>query len=143
MQNQQENAQGKRILNKIKREEKCIPDLIFQIEDYEKYLIQLSKLTKINLLKHAKRSTARDFKILKAKPREDQREDEGNHEYLAASENHSSEESEGKENESQEVASPELCQAADVQNSSSDNEDEGLIIKRKKAKRSEVVEDSD
>lgn len=141
MQNQQENVQGKRILNKIKREEKCIPDLIFQIEDYEKYLIQLSKLTKINLLKHAKRSTARDFKILEAKPREDQREDEGNHEDLA--ENQSSEESEGEENESQEVASHELCEAAEVQNSSSDNEDEGLIIKRKKAKQSEVVEDSD
>lgn len=48
-------------LTKIRRETKCIPDLIFQIEDYEKYLIQLSKLTKVNLLRHAKRSVARDF----------------------------------------------------------------------------------
>ncbi|XVF66198.1 hypothetical protein PTKIN_Ptkin10aG0016300 [Pterospermum kingtungense] len=61
---QQENANSKGIINKIKRENKCIPDLIFQIEDYEKYLIRLSKATKVNLLKHAKRSTSRDFRIL-------------------------------------------------------------------------------
>ncbi|KAM3323921.1 Fanconi anemia group I protein [Capsicum chacoense] len=40
------------------------PDLIYQIEDCEKYLIQISKATKINLLRHAKRSTSRDFKII-------------------------------------------------------------------------------
>ncbi|CAN8255542.1 unnamed protein product [Cochlearia groenlandica] len=57
------NPNAKRIINKIKQENKCIPDLIFQIEDYERYLIQLSKITKFNLLRHAKRSTARDFKI--------------------------------------------------------------------------------
>ncbi|KAJ0979783.1 hypothetical protein J5N97_015257 [Dioscorea zingiberensis] len=65
--NQQENIQSKGIISKIKRESKCIPELIFQIEDYERYLIQLSKLTKVNLLRHAKRSTARDFKILETK----------------------------------------------------------------------------
>lgn len=64
LQNQKESRASKgTVLNKIKRENKCIPDLIFQIEDYEKYLILLSKATKINLLRHAKRSTARDFKI--------------------------------------------------------------------------------
>ncbi|KAG4129173.1 hypothetical protein ERO13_D09G062000v2 [Gossypium hirsutum] len=61
---QQENANSKGMINKIKRENKCIPELIFQIEDYEKHLIRLSKATKMNLLKHAKRSTCRDFKIL-------------------------------------------------------------------------------
>ncbi|KAL1806687.1 hypothetical protein ACET3Z_029755 [Daucus carota] len=61
-QNQQESAR-KGILNKIKRENRCIPELIFQIEDYEKYLILLSKAIKINLLRHAKRSTSRDFRI--------------------------------------------------------------------------------
>lgn len=60
-QNQQIPIKGN--LAKIRRETKCIPDLIFQIEDYEKYLIQLSKLTKVNLLRHAKRSVARDFQI--------------------------------------------------------------------------------
>ncbi|KAK8573012.1 hypothetical protein V6N12_029051 [Hibiscus sabdariffa] len=61
---QQESGGGKGMINKIKRENKCIPELIFQIEDYEKHLIRLSKATKMNLLKHAKRSTSRDFKIL-------------------------------------------------------------------------------
>ncbi|XP_062107746.1 uncharacterized protein LOC133818728 isoform X3 [Humulus lupulus] len=61
---QVENASSKGIINKIKRENRCVPDLIFQIEDYEKFLIQLSKASKINLLRHAKRSTARDFKII-------------------------------------------------------------------------------
>lgn len=69
LQNQQEsrNTKIRGIVSKIKRENRCIPDLIFQIEDYEKYLIQLSKATKINLLRHAKRSTSRDFKILDPK----------------------------------------------------------------------------
>ncbi|XP_022029770.1 Fanconi anemia group I protein isoform X2 [Helianthus annuus] len=62
-QNQKESKASKGLINKIKRENRCIPDLIFQIEDYEKYLILLSKATKINLLRHAKRSTARDFRI--------------------------------------------------------------------------------
>jgi fanconi anemia group I protein len=61
LQNQQIPIKGN--LAKIRRETKCIPDLIFQIEDYEKYLIQLSKLTKVNILRHAKRSVARDFQI--------------------------------------------------------------------------------
>ena len=65
VQDQQENAKSRGLLlSKIKRENRWIPDLIFQIEDYEKYLIQLSKATKVNLLRHAKRSTSRDFKIL-------------------------------------------------------------------------------
>lgn len=66
MQDQQDtvSSNSKGIINKIKQENKCIPDLIFQIEDYERYLIQLSKVTKFNLLRHAKRSTARDFKII-------------------------------------------------------------------------------
>ncbi|CAE6230013.1 unnamed protein product [Arabidopsis arenosa] len=58
------SSNSKGIINKIKQENKCIPDLIFQIEDCERYLIQLSKVTKLNLLRHAKRSTARDFKII-------------------------------------------------------------------------------
>lgn len=61
---QQENYQTKGSVNKIKREVRTIPNLVFHVEDYERYLIQLSRLTKVNLLRHAKRSTARDFKIL-------------------------------------------------------------------------------
>ncbi|KAI5081878.1 hypothetical protein GOP47_0001621 [Adiantum capillus-veneris] len=61
---QQENCQTKGAVNKIKREVRTIPNLVFHVEDYERYLIQLSRLTKVNFLRHAKRSTARDFKIL-------------------------------------------------------------------------------
>ncbi|XP_071730859.1 uncharacterized protein [Rutidosis leptorrhynchoides] len=77
LQNQQENRASKGMINKIKRENKCIPDLIFQIEDCEKYLILLSKATKTNLLRHAKRSIARDFKI-KAPQDEADQENESN-----------------------------------------------------------------
>ncbi|CAN0855716.1 Fanconi anemia group I protein [Linum grandiflorum] len=63
---------GKSLMNKIKRENKCIPDLIFQIEDYERYLIKLSKVGKVNLLRHAKRSTARDFKIVENRQQNDE-----------------------------------------------------------------------
>ncbi|CAN4106242.1 unnamed protein product [Withania somnifera] len=61
---QLESTKSKALVTKIKRENRCIPDLIYQIEDCEKYLIQISKATKINLLRHAKRSTSRDFKII-------------------------------------------------------------------------------
>lgn len=37
--------------------------LNIKIEDYEKYLILLTKASKINLLRHAKHSTSRDFRI--------------------------------------------------------------------------------
>uniref|UniRef100_A0A8C2P6E3 FA complementation group I n=1 Tax=Capra hircus TaxID=9925 RepID=A0A8C2P6E3_CAPHI len=45
------------------RETKPIPNLIFAIEQYEKFLIHLSKRSKVNLMKHIKLSTSRDFKI--------------------------------------------------------------------------------
>ncbi|KAM3265231.1 hypothetical protein P3L10_002225 [Capsicum annuum] len=61
---QLDSMKSKALVSKIKRENRCISDLIYQIEDCEKYLIQISKATKINLLRHAKRSTSRDFKII-------------------------------------------------------------------------------
>jgi hypothetical protein len=60
LQDQQENQSS----SKIRREGRTIPNLIYYIEDYERYLIQLSRITKVNLMRHAKRSTARDFKIM-------------------------------------------------------------------------------
>jgi hypothetical protein len=39
--------------------EHSLSDLIFPIEDYEKCLIKLTKLTKVNLMRHAKRSASR------------------------------------------------------------------------------------
>ncbi|XP_037834228.1 Fanconi anemia group I protein isoform X2 [Kryptolebias marmoratus] len=48
---------------KLLRETKAIPNLIFSIEQYEKYLIGLSKKSKVNLMQYMKLSTSRDFRI--------------------------------------------------------------------------------
>ena len=52
--------------NRIKKEARRIPNLIYNIEDCERKLIVLSKASGVNLMRNAKRSTARDFKLLKA-----------------------------------------------------------------------------
>ncbi|KAK4405546.1 Fanconi anemia group I protein [Sesamum angolense] len=141
--NQQESNKPRGIVNKIKRENKRIPDLIFQIEDYEKYLIQLSKTTKVNLLRHAKRSTSRDFKILE--PREDTLEEqnpteEADSDNLNATENKSSEESgdEGEETDSGQLPKSGSPMAAE------DTEDEGeaALPQVKRAKMKRVVQES-
>lgn len=134
LQEQQENANKKGVINKIKRENKCIPDLIFQIEDCEKHLIQLSKLSKINLLRHAKRSTSRDFKILDP-VREEENPDaghEGDDNEAAEAEGESSEHDE--ENGLEDIPSPTAVE-------DSENEDDAATAKR--FKRSKVVQDSD
>ncbi|KAK9933815.1 hypothetical protein M0R45_020990 [Rubus argutus] len=151
MQKKQDNANKKGIINRIKRENRCIPDLIFQIEDYEKYLIQLSKVTKVNLLRHAKRSTARDFQ-LKPKLNEESREEEdapspeANHENINAVENESGEDLDDNEgNGSERILSPDYNNSPPaVEDSGSDNEDGDVPPSAKRLKRvNRVVEDSE
>ncbi|KAK2645650.1 hypothetical protein Ddye_020845 [Dipteronia dyeriana] len=138
---QQENANSKGIINKIKRENKCIPDLIFQIEDYEKYLIKLSKASKVNLLRHAKRSTSRDFKILDPIREEDASNHEANHNESAVAEDESSDHSEDdEENGSEKVSSPLVAAAED---SETDGENVCDLPTAKRIRTSEVVQDSD
>ncbi|CAN9499146.1 unnamed protein product [Ophioblennius macclurei] len=48
---------------KLLRDTKAIPNLVFSIEQYEKYLIALSKKAKVNLMQYMKLSTSRDFRI--------------------------------------------------------------------------------
>ncbi|XP_032379362.1 Fanconi anemia group I protein isoform X1 [Etheostoma spectabile] len=48
---------------KLLRETKAIPNVVFSIEQYEKYLITLSKKSKVNLMQYMKLSTSRDFRI--------------------------------------------------------------------------------
>ncbi|XP_008317251.1 Fanconi anemia group I protein isoform X2 [Cynoglossus semilaevis] len=48
---------------KLLKETKGIPELIFSIEQYEKYLITLTKKSKVNLMQYMKLSTSRDFRI--------------------------------------------------------------------------------
>ncbi|GKU85432.1 hypothetical protein SLEP1_g110 [Rubroshorea leprosula] len=145
-QEQQENSNNKGIINKIRRENKCIPDLIFQIEDYERYLIQLSKATKINLLRHAKRSTARDFKILDPKNvvGEDVPDHEANQNNSAADENESGSDSEDNEgNESEKVSSPQPGSPLAAEDSECEAEDRSDLPNTKRLKRGMVVHDSD
>ncbi|CAM0873122.1 unnamed protein product [Alopecurus aequalis] len=170
----QENQQPckKGILAKIKRESKCIPDLIFQVEDYEKYLIQLSKLTKVNLLRHAKRSVARDFRIQpKEKAEEEQPEgnstpasaasaesdpdeDAGEGPDVPADENLQSSaqrdnvvqdsESDG-DGDAEEILAQRNRAKTDqmVQDSESDGEEEEMLAQRKRAKTNQAVQDSE
>ncbi|XP_059534254.1 Fanconi anemia group I protein isoform X2 [Myotis daubentonii] len=56
-------AAGAVAMARVLRETKPIPNLIFAIEQYEKFLIFLSKRSKVNLMQHIKLSTSRDFKI--------------------------------------------------------------------------------
>lgn len=168
LQNQQ--IPRKANIAKIRRETKCIPDLIYQIEDYEKYLIQLSKLTKVNLLRHAKRSVARDFQI-KDKSGEQQEEDP-TPDNAAASDNEANKDAGGPnapvESYADENASSESEHDEDaggpntpvesdadetirssipcgrpVQESESDREEEEILARRKRAKTKQIVQDSD
>ena len=49
--------------SKIARERKLIPQLIFQLEQFELAVIRLGKVTKTDLAKYLKRATTRDFKV--------------------------------------------------------------------------------
>ncbi|NXL66259.1 FANCI protein, partial [Chordeiles acutipennis] len=51
------------VMAKVLRESKPIPNLVFAIEQYEKFLIHLSKKSKVNLMQYMKLSTSRDFRI--------------------------------------------------------------------------------
>ncbi|PKI65062.1 hypothetical protein CRG98_014531 [Punica granatum] len=146
---QQENGNlNKGMMGKIKRENKFIPDLIFQIEDYEKYLIRLSKVTKVNLLRYAKRSTARDFKILEpARVGEQEEGDapEGGTEQPCTGDelgNDSVEDNEGSDPAN--ALSPESGPHLSVQEGGSDGEDGDDLPSAKRVKKGgRVVQDSD
>ncbi|KAI4996215.1 hypothetical protein ZWY2020_046806 [Hordeum vulgare] len=137
-----EQPHKKGTLAKIKRESKCIPDLIFQVEDYEKYLIQLSKLTKVNLLRHAKRSVARDFRIQpKEKAAEEEREGDSTPASAASPESDLEEDAEEGPADENLQASAQHDDA--VQNSESDGEEDEVLIHRKGANANQIVQDSE
>ncbi|XP_009764707.1 uncharacterized protein [Nicotiana sylvestris] len=159
---QLESTKSKALVNKIKRENRCIPDLIYQIEDYEKYLIQISKATKINLLRHAKRSTSRDFKIIEPQSfsveegagsqdaddndaaRGENEEDPGDEEGNGAEDESvvgAEDDDEGNEVEDALMAAYDSPPA--VEASESEDEGEPDLPKTKRAKMTRVVEDSD
>lgn len=144
---QQENLQAKGVVNKIKRESKTIPNLIFHMEDYEKYLIQLSKVTKVNLMRHAKRSTARDFKILDTSKKNEQDDnnqpDEANQSDAAISGNESQEESERVQADGSQDIHSEGNVVAEESKTDSDNDSGMRINMARKRKVTSIVQDSD
>jgi hypothetical protein len=49
---------------KIRKQSNLLPNLVFQVEEYEGILVKIGKRHKINLLSGFRRSTARDFRIM-------------------------------------------------------------------------------
>lgn len=146
---EQGNSNTKGMTSKIKRENKYIPELIYQIEDYERYLIQLGKATKLNLLRNAKRSTTRDFKILV--PAETESEHSPDTEPgIMDSATHETESCEAASVEIQEadgdnVACPELNSPSLTSDSALDDchEDGNSHPRFKRPRTNKVVQDSD
>ena len=68
--------------NRALKDSRLIPNLIYSIEQFERYLIQLSKKCKVDLMADMRRSTSRDFRInaasLEAALHEAARDDEEN-----------------------------------------------------------------
>ncbi|XP_039020727.1 Fanconi anemia group I protein [Hibiscus syriacus] len=141
---QQGSTNSKGMVNKIKRENKCIPELIFQIEDYEKHLIRLSKATKMNLLKHAKRSTSRDFKILDPTTNVVGQDVPTNGGHGNDNENETCSDSED-DNNNGENGSYKVLSHEQVESETDAADDDGAadVPTIKRAKRSSIVHDSD
>ncbi|GAB1597248.1 Hypothetical predicted protein [Argonauta hians] len=57
------SSTSKPLASSIVKQGKVMPKLIFAIESYEKFLVQLEKKSKVNLMEHVKPSVARDFRI--------------------------------------------------------------------------------
>ncbi|KAJ1912251.1 hypothetical protein H4219_005674 [Mycoemilia scoparia] len=49
--------------SRINRESKLVPGLVFTLEQFERYIIQLGSVSKVKLAHHLRRSTARDFRV--------------------------------------------------------------------------------
>lgn len=54
---------GTTMRNKVLKQTKLIPKVIYDIEQLSKYLIQLSKRTKVDLSKYVGAGVVRDFRI--------------------------------------------------------------------------------
>ncbi|CAH8493892.1 unnamed protein product [Heterobilharzia americana] len=54
------------LISRSIKDSRLIPQLIYAIEQYERFLMQLSKKSKINLMRNVKLSTSRDFRINQA-----------------------------------------------------------------------------
>lgn len=64
-------------VDKALKESKLIPNLVYQIEEYERFIIKVSKAGRLNLMGNAKRATNRDFRLVSAVPKRPRTEDDG------------------------------------------------------------------
>uniref|UniRef100_A0A6J0SLZ0 Fanconi anemia group I protein n=1 Tax=Pogona vitticeps TaxID=103695 RepID=A0A6J0SLZ0_9SAUR len=93
-------AEVSTVMAKVLRETKPIPNLIFAIEQYENFLIHLSKKSKVNLMQYMKLSTSRDFRInvstlesaLQERNAEDAENDPDNEQSIASAQSNDSQE---------------------------------------------------
>ncbi|OON19081.1 herpesvirus phosphoprotein 85, partial [Opisthorchis viverrini] len=51
------------VMSRSIKDSRVIPQLVFSIEQYERFLMQLSKLSKVNLMRNVKLAVSRDFRI--------------------------------------------------------------------------------
>ncbi|XP_056004226.1 Fanconi anemia group I protein-like [Ostrea edulis] len=84
------------------KESRTIPNLIFSIETLEKFLIQLTKKSKVNLMEHMKMSTSRDFRINVATVQAVMENDSGSSEEEEEENNGNEEDQDNEEDESEE-----------------------------------------
>lgn len=66
-QNKKKSADSSTLKNKVLRETRLIPKVIFELEQFSKSVVQLSNKTKIDLAKFIGQGTVRDFRILNLK----------------------------------------------------------------------------
>lgn len=53
----------RQVTSKAAKESKSVPVIVYEVEQFERYVIELSAKGHVNLRKYVKRSTARDFRI--------------------------------------------------------------------------------
>jgi Fanconi anemia group I protein len=62
--NKKKNVDSSTLKTKVLRETRLIPKVIYEIEQFSKFVMQLSKKTKVDLSKFVGQGTVRDFRIL-------------------------------------------------------------------------------
>lgn len=74
------DGQSSKGASRAAREARVMPQLVYEVERFEKVLIGAQKRTKINLLRGMRRNIARDFRIREDLLREEQNSDDGREE---------------------------------------------------------------
>jgi hypothetical protein len=76
--NEKESDSGKPGASSAAKEARIMPQVVYEVEKFEKVLIAAQKYTRIPLLRGIQRNTARDYKINADKLMSDKESDDGN-----------------------------------------------------------------